>query len=499
MKKYKFILTIVLVTFLLTSCKVQPETPKDAVHDVENTVVESKPKESVKSVDSVNSIEPVNSSLLFSSVDNTISENFIIYAEHYELIDNLENTKIRTHINQSIKAVINKFKNNTLQIERSLYDESSDAPLQMEVTGNPIYFNDQVLSYEIISKTKTANEQESINSTFLNFDLKSGQTIKLKDLLSLDQFYMQIEAAYPKSFEEPFNKDMIELYNINQSFHFSDENSAVFVIHPYELNTEQEQLITVPLTDINYDSSRKMMIGATVIDTERIENTSDYEVFFSYPHFDSSDEYYSEINQTVEQHAKDLYDYGTNMAILDHSPLETQAIDPSDEIIDSPDLESSETSTDGDTSNPDQNDSNDLNSLAFDLPTYWYNLSYKIYANNEKILSFGLYDYQYTGGAHGLSSGTFYSYDLELGKQIEIKDLFEPKFDYITYINDRIYREIDQETKKNPESKYAYYDFSGIDESVKFYIEDNELVIFFDEYEIAAYAAGTPTFRIPLP
>ncbi len=496
MKKYKFILTIVLVIFLITSCNVPSETPKETVNDVENAVVESKP---IESSDPVSTVGPVQPSLLFSSVDDVINENYLIYTEHYELIDNLKSTKIKTHINQSIKSVINKLKNNTLQIERSLYDESSEAPLQMEVTGNPIYFNDQLLSYEIISKTKTVNDTESVDYTFLNYDLKSGQTIKLKELLSLDQLYTQIEKIYPKSFEAPFNKDMIELYNLNQSFHFSDDNSAVFVIHPYELNTEQEQPITVPLSDINYDSSRKKVIGTAIIDTERIEDTNYYEVFFSYPHFNGSDEYYSEINQTVEQHAKELYDYGTNMAILDHGPLETQTIEPSDGIVDSPDLDSNEASSDGNISNLDQNESNDLNSAAFDLPTYWFNLSYKIYTNNEKILSFGLYDYQYTGGAHGLSSGTFYSYDLELGKQIEIKDLFEPKFDYITYINDRIYREIDQETKKNPESKYAYYDFSGIDEHVKFYIEDNELVIFFDEYEIASYAAGTPTFRIPLP
>lgn len=498
MKKYKFILVIVLLAFLITACKVQSDPSEEIVLGVENTTLAPEPTEDETSHSEIT--ERVEAGLSFFTVENKIDEIYLDYSEHYELISNLENTKIRTHINQSIETIINKTKNNTLQMERALYDQSSSAPLQMEVIGNPLYFDDRVLSYEIIFKSNTAEGQENTSYTFLNYDLASGQTIKLKDLIPLDQLYSQIKTVYSESFEEPFNKDNISIYDLNQSFHFSDENSAVFVIRPYELTYEQKQFIKIPLNDIKYDPSKKVMIGAAIINNERIENTDYYEIFFSYPHFDGIDDDYSEINQVVKQHASELYDYGTNMAILDHSPLESDAMDAPTEIIANPDLESTEANDKESTSvTENQTASADLNSSEFDLPIYWYNLSYTIYTNNEKILSFALYDYQYTGGAHGLSTGNFYSYDLELGKQIEIKDLFEPKFDYITYINDRIYREIDLEIKNNPDSNYAYYDFSGIDEHVKFYIEDNELVIFFDQYEIAAYAAGTPTFRIPLP
>ncbi|GAU78792.1 DUF3298 and DUF4163 domain-containing protein [Fusibacter sp. 3D3] len=492
MKKYKFLFTFIFVVFLVSSCEVQPSEPEPTTKSIEIPVESTKPIEP----------EPTEAELSFVTIENKINEVFLNYAEHYDLIGNLENTKIRTHINQSIEYVINKSKNNAIQIERSLYDPSAETPLEIEITGKPIYFNDQVLSYEIVYKSKDANAEENLSYTFLNYDLASGQPVKLKDLIPLDQLYSQIEKVYPKSYEEPFNREHIELYNLNQSFHFKDENNAVFVISPYELTYEQKQFIKVPLTDIKYEPSKKMMLGTSILNSERIENTEYYDIFFSYPHFDGLGKHYSEINQTVKQHANEFYDYGVSMALLDHNSSEQQIIDNPDAAIAPPDLEAPEEnviSTEDSEITTENSDATNLNPSDFVLPTYWYNLSYEIYTNNEKILSFGLYDYQYTGGAHGLSSGSFYSYDLELGKQIELKDLFEPKFDYITYINDQIYRKVDQETKKNSESSYAYYDFSGIDENVKFYIEDNELVIFFDQYEIAAYAAGTPTFRIPLP
>ncbi|MBF4694594.1 DUF3298 and DUF4163 domain-containing protein [Fusibacter ferrireducens] len=492
MKKYKFIPIIVLLAFLVTSCSAQSDIPGEITTHVENSNVKAdavQPK--------INDYtEPM---LAFSTVANTIDETYLDYSESYELISNLENAKIRTNINQSIESVIHKSKNNTLQIERSLYDASSNAPLQMKVTGKPLYFDNQVLSYEIVFKTLTAGDEESNSYVFLNYDLASGQSIKLKDLLPLDQFYSQMEATHSESFDEPFNKNTISIYNLNESFYFSDKNSAVFFIRPFELSDKQKQSIKMPLTGIQYDPSKKLIIGAATINKEHIENTDFYDVFFSYPYFEGTDGDYSKINQVIEQHVNELYDYGTNMAILDHQVVEPPALNDLDNNITSPDLDSVETSDPESTNVPDATESIDSSASEFDLPIYWYNLSYNIYTNNEKILSFGLYDYQYTGGAHGLSSGNFYSYDLELGKQIEIKDLFEPKFDYITYINDCIYRKIDQEVKNDPDSNYAYYDFNGIDENIKFYIEDNELVIFFDQYEIAPYAAGTPTFKISLP
>lgn len=486
MKKYNMVMITLLLAILMTACSQEPAETIPLENESSDSAALT--TEEATEPDPLTT-EVVDEGLTFTQIENTVSEDYIHYAESYGLIANLENPKIRTHINQSIETVINKSKNSTMQIERSLYDAASGSPLQMEVIGKPIFFDEQILSYQIIFKSTTSESQENIRYTFLNFDLNSGQLIKLKDLIPIDTLYAQIEKAYPKTYETPFNKDSLNYFDINHSFRFSGENSAVFVIEPHQLTYEQTQFIQIPISDFHYDANKKLIVGSTVQSIERVESNDSYEIFFSYPEFDSTLPIYENINEEVVKHAADLYEYGTQMAIVDHQIL-TEEANTSENTDDSVESESI-TPTD---SEPETD-----NASLYELSPYWFNLTYEIYTNNEKILSFGLYDYQYTGGAHGMSTGNFFSYDLETGKQIELKDLFEPKFDYITYINDRIYRKIDQETKLNAESTYAYYDFNGIDENVKFYIEDNELVIFFDQYEIAAYAAGMPTFRIPLP
>ena len=42
------------------------------------------------------------------------------------------------------------------------------------------------------------------------------------------------------------------------------------------------------------------------------------------------------------------------------------------------------------------------------------------------------------------------------------------------------------------------YEFYGIKDNQKFYLEDKRIVIYFDLYDIAPYAAGIPEFPIPI-
>ena len=40
--------------------------------------------------------------------------------------------------------------------------------------------------------------------------------------------------------------------------------------------------------------------------------------------------------------------------------------------------------------------------------------------------------------------------------------------------------------------------FTGITDEVSYYVKDGSLVVYFQQYEIAAYARGIPEFSIPL-
>lgn len=114
---------------------------------------------------------------------------------------------------------------------------------------------------------------------------------------------------------------------------------------------------------------------------------------------------------------------------------------------------------------------------------------------NSRMLSLTVDYYQYTGGAHGITERRPYNIDLSTGQDLALKDLFISNYDYGSVINNEIRRQINS-------SEGMYFDgdmgFQGISEDQDFYLQDDALIIFFQQYEIAPYAAGIPEFKIPL-
>ena len=129
-------------------------------------------------------------------------------------------------------------------------------------------------------------------------------------------------------------------------------------------------------------------------------------------------------------------------------------------------------------------------------PTIPYELmSRYVLTNNKDILSFYIDYYQFSGGAHGITIRSTYNINNETGEKVMLKDLFQEGFDYKTYINEEIRKEIN----KHPDYYFTGKEgFNGIKEDQSFYIKDNKLLIHFPYYEIAPYATGMPEFEITL-
>lgn len=125
------------------------------------------------------------------------------------------------------------------------------------------------------------------------------------------------------------------------------------------------------------------------------------------------------------------------------------------------------------------------------------NVTFDIKENENNILSIYTIYYQYSGGAHGYNNDITYNIDLSDGELIELKDLFKENVDYKNIINKKINKQIDEMIEANGEST-PIYEFKGIKDNQPFYLQDNNLVIYFELYEIAPYAAGIPKFEIPL-
>lgn len=129
-------------------------------------------------------------------------------------------------------------------------------------------------------------------------------------------------------------------------------------------------------------------------------------------------------------------------------------------------------------------------------PVFPYELtSNYIVKNKNEILSLYIDYYQYTGGAHGITTRKSYNIDMDKGNKIKLANLFKENYDYKCFIN----KIISEEISKNPNNYFQGKDgFKGISEEQGFYIEDGNLVVYFDYYEIAPYAFGMPEFKIPL-
>lgn len=114
--------------------------------------------------------------------------------------------------------------------------------------------------------------------------------------------------------------------------------------------------------------------------------------------------------------------------------------------------------------------------------------------NKEGFLSFVTEVYQYTGGAHGITTWIAENIDDNAGKEITLADLFTEGEDYKTVLN-RIMREM---VENDPGQYQDLWEQPVIGDKQGFYIQNNKLVIYYPPYELSYYARGFVEFPIPL-
>jgi hypothetical protein len=130
-------------------------------------------------------------------------------------------------------------------------------------------------------------------------------------------------------------------------------------------------------------------------------------------------------------------------------------------------------------------------------PTFPFEVYSKYTLGIDNNLIISLYNdyYEYLGGAHGMTTRTSYTVDKGKEKLLKLKDLFVQGYSYSDLIN----KNIKEEIEKNPENYFnSGHEFKGISENQSFYIEGDNLVIYYQLYDIAPYVFGIPEFKIPL-
>lgn len=127
--------------------------------------------------------------------------------------------------------------------------------------------------------------------------------------------------------------------------------------------------------------------------------------------------------------------------------------------------------------------------------SYTGDFSVEFYQKDLLVLQLEGYHYPF-GAAHGMPSRIYPHINLVTGKFYTLADLFKKDRDYVKVLSEIIQKQIDSE-----QTIYAPYIFPdayhGIRKDQPFFVNEKELAIYFEPYEIAAYAAGFPTFYIP--
>ena len=117
---------------------------------------------------------------------------------------------------------------------------------------------------------------------------------------------------------------------------------------------------------------------------------------------------------------------------------------------------------------------------------------YYVRTNDRGLLSISIEMYGFGGGAHGFTILKSVTFDLKTGKIYSLRDFFAKDIDYVKFITEIVKKQIVE--KEIP----VIVDFTSIDPDQDYYIENNNLVVYFQLYELAPYAWGFPTFEIPM-
>jgi hypothetical protein len=115
------------------------------------------------------------------------------------------------------------------------------------------------------------------------------------------------------------------------------------------------------------------------------------------------------------------------------------------------------------------------------------------------VASLYLDEYEFTGGAHGATVRSSDTWNALTGQRIALSTLFPAGLGYVERLKELIYEEIERRNGAEPGQFVSGYQ-AVIEEAFSennFYLTPGELVIYFQQYDIAPYSTGIPTFAFP--
>jgi len=135
----------------------------------------------------------------------------------------------------------------------------------------------------------------------------------------------------------------------------------------------------------------------------------------------------------------------------------------------------------------------------FPIRVFEVYVDYSITYNKNCTLSLYFDQYEYTGGAHGMTVRTSDTWDLIRSNMMRLRDFFICDDAYQEYIITNINLQIAEQIAAGDNIYFDDY-FHLVRENFKpnnFYLVDEGIVIYYQQYDIAPYSSGIRTFLIP--
>ncbi len=138
--------------------------------------------------------------------------------------------------------------------------------------------------------------------------------------------------------------------------------------------------------------------------------------------------------------------------------------------------------------------------------SYGRDLKNKITFVNENLVSFTVFNWEYTGGAHGYASQFNYSINLKTFKPITLDEIMNSDYheSLKQIVKNKLLRVMAVKTKdfrdyviSDDELKTFFFDFDKIEVNDNFILTETGIFFTYNPYDIAAYASGL--FKVEIP
>ena len=125
-------------------------------------------------------------------------------------------------------------------------------------------------------------------------------------------------------------------------------------------------------------------------------------------------------------------------------------------------------------------------------------LKFTITYNYDSLISLYYDQYIYTGGAHGNTIRTSQTWDLNIAKLLPFSYFFNNNPYFILNILNEINKQIAEQIKNNENQYFDNYCELVIEtfNPKNFYLFPNYIEVYFQQYDIAPYSSGIPTFKV---